>query len=146
MRKTTQLAVLILLSLLLSFCKDKVTEQTAILSGTNNQIGIKYRVVDSTEKDNFLRQQNFKSADQIPEGSFRYHKLIPNPETAVKIAFIYLSQVYGEKTIIDEFPLNVDSIGDNWIITGTLHSELGGTAYIALKKNTGAVINLYHDK
>jgi hypothetical protein len=123
-----------------------VTERTAILNGTNNQIEIKYRVVDSTEKDNFLSQQNFKSLDQIPEGSFRYHKLIPNTETAVKIAFIYLSQVYGEKTIIDEFPLNVDSIGGNWIITGTLHSELGGTAYIALKKNTGAVINLYHDK
>jgi hypothetical protein len=61
--------------------------------------------------------------------------LIPNTETAVKIAFIYLSQIYGEKTIIEEFPLNVDSIGGNWIITGTLHTELGGTASLGWLAN-----------
>ena len=146
MRKTTQLAVLIMFSLLLSSCKEKVTDRTVILNGTNNQIEIKYRIVDTSEKDNFLRQENNKLAENLTEGSFSYQELIPNSETAVKIAFIYLTQVYGEKTIIDEFPLNVDSTGGNWIITGTLHSELGGTAYIVLKKNTGTVIKLFHGK
>jgi hypothetical protein len=146
MRKITQLAVLILFSLLLSFCKEKLTDRTVILNGTKNQIEIKYRIVDTSEKDNFLRQQNNNLDESQTRGSFSYQELIPNSETAVKIAFIYLSQVYGEKTIVDEFPLNVDSTGGNWIITGTLHSELGGTAYIALKKNTGTVINLFHEK
>jgi hypothetical protein len=146
MRKTTQLTVLILFSLLLSFCKEKVTDRTVIVNGTNHQIEIKYRIVDTSEKNNFLRQQPITSAGQLSEGSFSYKELIPNTETAVKIAFIYLSQVYGEKTIIDEFPLNVDSIGENWIITGTLHSEKGGTAHIELKKTTGTVIDLYHEK
>jgi hypothetical protein len=146
MRKTTQLAILIMFSLLLSFCKEKVTDRTVILNGTKNQIEIKYRIVDTSEKDNFLRKQNNILTENLTGGVFSYQELIPNSETAVKIAFIYLSQVYGEKKIIDEFPLNVDSTGGNWIITGTLHSGLGGTAYIALKKNTGTVINLFHGK
>jgi hypothetical protein len=146
MRKTTLSAGLIILSLLLSFCKENVPDRSTILNAINKQVEIKYRITDTSEKHNFLRQLYIKSTEQFPEGSFSDQALIPNTETAVKIAFIYLSQIYGEKTIIEEFPLNVDSISGNWIITGTLHTELGGTAYIALKKTTGTVINLYHDK
>jgi hypothetical protein len=145
-RKMTKSIVFILIALLLSFCKEKVTEQTAILKTIDNQLEIKYRIVDSSQKDSFMRQQYLKSADIISNDSLSYQELIPNSETAVKIAYVYLSQVYGEKTIIDEFPLNVDSIGGTWIITGSGNAEKGGTVFIRLKKNTGTVINLYHDK
>lgn len=73
--------------------------------------------------------------------------IIPDKITAVKYAFLILSNVYGEKEIRGEFPLNISLEHSNWIITGSLPDGfIGGTAYININMKTGGVNKIIHFK
>lgn len=89
---------------------------------------------------------NHESTDEITKTIYKDPGVIPNYATAAKIAFVYLSQVCGKETIIEEFPLTSHFTGEYWVISGTLHSKLGGVAHISLKKENGMVFSIFHEK
>lgn len=71
---------------------------------------------------------------------------VPDRETAVKIAEAVWTPVYGKK-IAAEKPYQARLIGDSvWVVTGTLHTDVGGTAYIQLRKKDCKVLKMIHGK
>jgi hypothetical protein len=93
-----------------------------------------------TNKIDSIDLYSFKTRCQI-------NTVIPDKTTAIKYAFILLSNVYGENNIRNEFPLNILQKDSNWIITGTLEEGyLGGTAYINIDMKTGTVNEIIHFK
>ena len=71
--------------------------------------------------------------------------LVPDKETAIKIAEVILFRLYGKEDVIGEQPYKVKLEDDIWWITGTLkEGYLGSTFKIAISKQTGAVLHLEH--
>lgn len=72
--------------------------------------------------------------------------VVPDRETAIKIASILLSKKYGQKTIKSQMPFDVHLIDGYWHVGGTLPKGVtGGTALIIISKKDGHVIHLAHD-
>jgi tetrahydromethanopterin S-methyltransferase subunit G len=144
--KKALITLILFSSILLISCSKKVQEKRVLLNAIDNQTEIKYRIdsIDHKTIDNYV--VNSETTEGITKEIYKDPGVIPNHDIAIKIAFIYLSQLYGKDTIIEEFPLNIDSIGQYWIISGTLHTQLGGVAHITLRKDNGMVISMYHEK
>jgi hypothetical protein len=71
--------------------------------------------------------------------------LVPDKETAIKIAEVVLFRLYGEKDIIHQRPYKVKEEDYIWWISGTLkENELGSVFNIAIAKQTGAILHLEH--
>lgn len=71
--------------------------------------------------------------------------LVPDKETAIKIAEVILFRLYGEEDIIAERPYKVKQEADIWGISGTLRENEFGSAFnIAESKQTGAILHLEH--
>ena len=71
--------------------------------------------------------------------------LVPDKETAIKIAEVILFRLYGEEDIIAERPYKVKQEDDIWWISGTLRENEFGSAFnIAVSKQTGAILHLEH--
>jgi NTF2 fold immunity protein of polymorphic toxin system component len=69
--------------------------------------------------------------------------LVPDRETAIKIAEVVLFRLYGEESIVHQRPYNVKETKKNWWISGTLKDGHFGSVFnIAISKQTGAVIHL----
>lgn len=68
---------------------------------------------------------------------------------AVKVAEIILFNIYGENQIKDQRPYNVVLKENVWIIEGDTNTKdnfFGGTFYIELSKETGAILKIIHTK
>jgi hypothetical protein len=78
--------------------------------------------------------------------------LVPNAETAVKIAEAVLIPVYGERQVLSERPFKATLSGDNWTAAGTLHCSppgvhcVGGTAEVKISKASGQILHMIHYK
>jgi hypothetical protein len=71
--------------------------------------------------------------------------LVPDKETAIKIAEIVLFRLYGEEDIIAQRPYKVEQADDVWRISGTLKEDHFGSVFnIAISKQTGAILHLEH--
>ncbi|MDP4153645.1 MAG: NTF2 fold immunity protein [Bacillota bacterium] len=73
---------------------------------------------------------------------------IPDAETARKTADTILHSIYGNE-INNEKPFIVrfDEKNQVWIVEGQLpHNQLGGTAYIVIRKKDGKVLSVWHTK
>jgi hypothetical protein len=101
------------------------------------------------------KQSEFLNLDTVPVAdSYAFMKffeegkgLVPDAKTASKLAFIYLSNIYGEKEIRNELPLIVYSVGDYWYIEGTFKGTgKGGVAELGIKKSNGQIIGITHGK
>lgn len=81
----------------------------------------------------------------IPESG-----VVPNAETAVKIAEAVLIPVYGKKRIASEEPFHAKLKNGEWHVTGTLpcptQSCVGGVAYVTVAKLDGRISNMGHWK
>lgn len=76
----------------------------------------------------------------LPEGG-----LVPDKETAIKIAEVVLFRLYGKEGIIAQRPYKVKEEDYIWWISGTLKSNGFGSAFnIAISKQTAAVLHLEH--
>jgi hypothetical protein len=76
--------------------------------------------------------------------------VLPNEESAIKVAETILVNVYGEK-VLEERPFKAKLDGETWIITGTFHCPQGsvckgGVAHIEISKKDGKVRSVIHDK
>ena len=71
--------------------------------------------------------------------------LVPDKETAIKIAEVVLFRLYGEEDIIAQRPYKVKKRDDIWWISGTLKpNEFGSAFNIAISKQTGGILHLEH--
>ena len=71
--------------------------------------------------------------------------LVPDKETAIKIAEVVLFRLYGEEAIISQRPYKVRQEDDIWWISGTIkENEFGSVFNIAISKQSGAVLHLKH--
>jgi hypothetical protein len=71
--------------------------------------------------------------------------LVPDKETAIKIAEVVLFRLYCEEGIVAQRPYKVKEDDDIWWISGTLRENEFGSAFnIAISKQTGAILHLEH--
>jgi hypothetical protein len=73
--------------------------------------------------------------------------LVPDEETAIKIAEAIWVPIYGE-SVLDNKPYNVTLQGDSlWIIVGSLEKgACGGVPYIHIMKSDCRIIRVFHSK
>jgi hypothetical protein len=74
--------------------------------------------------------------------------LVPDKQTAIKIAEAILFPIYGEDTIKRERPYRVSLRDGCWYISGSMpHSDevmVGGTFFITISQWDGRVIQIGH--
>jgi hypothetical protein len=72
--------------------------------------------------------------------------LVPNAETAIKIAEAIWLPIYGKK-IYEKKPFIAKLINSNvWVVEGTVHSTKGGAPYIEIQKKDCKILKVYHEK
>jgi hypothetical protein len=77
--------------------------------------------------------------------------LVPDEQTAIKIAEAILFPIYGEKTIRSEKPYVVKLKDGKWRIEGSMPQSksgeiiLGGTFHIVISQRDGRVLEIGHD-
>lgn len=81
----------------------------------------------------------------VTGGSFE-GDLVPNANTAIKIAEaiwlpIYGENIYNKKPFVAKLNKN-----DVWVVVGTVHSLKGGAPYIEIQKHDGKILRVYHEK
>jgi hypothetical protein len=86
------------------------------------------------------------STNKLPNNANNGRSLVPNSETAIKIAEAIWLPIYGEQ-IYSETPF-VATLMDStiWIVKGTLHTALGGVAYIEIQKSDCKILRVTHGK
>ena len=71
--------------------------------------------------------------------------LVPDKETAIKIAEVILFRLYGRENITSQKPYVVTEDENIWWVCGTLKKdELGSVFTIAISRQTAAVLYLEH--
>jgi hypothetical protein len=69
--------------------------------------------------------------------------LVPDKETAIKIAEVVLFRLYGEQDIIRQRPYTVKKEDYIWWICGTLPKDTYGTVFnIGISQHTAAILHL----
>ena len=74
--------------------------------------------------------------------------VVPDANTAVRIAEAVLSPIYGADKIKREEPFRAISDGEVWHVRGDMHCDrcLGGVAEIEISKTDGRVLRIGHGK
>ena len=73
--------------------------------------------------------------------------LVPNAETAIKIAIAIWSPIYGEKNIKNKAPYKTVLLSGIWYVEGSLpEGYKGGVPLIQIKKSNSQVIKVSHGK
>lgn len=71
--------------------------------------------------------------------------LVPDKETAIKIAEAVLFRLYGKEEIVWQRPYEVKLENDVWFISGTMKHEMMGTVFnIAISRQTGEIVHLQY--
>ena len=106
----------------------------------NKGIATEKETKDPFQGTNFYDSTNFENTGN------RFKKgIIPDAETACKVAIPIIKAVYGEQQLNSELPLQITLINDKyWTIEGALHTAKGGVVFMTINKNNGCVLNLMH--
>jgi len=74
--------------------------------------------------------------------------VVPDSTTAIKIAEIILSGVYGKRMVDGEKPFTALLVDGCWVVYGHLPDNFlyGGAAEIIIRKTNGEVVNISHGK
>ena len=124
--------LLYILLLCLCACKNGQRQQVRYVSDGNRIDSISY-----TGKE---YGTNF-GPTRIKEG------MVPNEECAARIAYEYVSAVFGEGCANKEQPYSISLINDQvWDIAGCPPKGEGGAFHIAIEKATGKVQYIMHGK
>ena len=68
--------------------------------------------------------------------------LVPDKETAIKLAEVILFRLYGEKNITAQKPYNVTKDENIWWVCGAPPPAFGSSFKIAISQQTGAILYL----
>jgi len=82
-----------------------------------------------------------KPQSHVPKEGF-----VPDQATAIRIAEAVWIPIYGEAEIAGEKPFNARLQGGIWVVTGTLHADLGGVAHAEISKRDARIIRVSHGK
>lgn len=72
--------------------------------------------------------------------------VINDSTTAIAVAEPILFSIYGKDNIIKQKPYSVRHIDNYWLISGTLHSGLGGTFFIIIDARDNKIVRITHGK
>ena len=72
--------------------------------------------------------------------------IIKDSTTAVAVAEPILFGIYGKDNILEQKPYKIHHINDYWMISGTLHYDVGGTFLIIIYSKDSKVIRITHGK
>lgn len=72
---------------------------------------------------------------------------ITTADEAIDAALQVWFPIYGEESIVRQRPYNAfyDASSEMWLIYGTLHSDLGGTAGILIQTD-GTIVAVWHER
>lgn len=82
---------------------------------------------------------------QVPSSNESYvptKGMVPNKETAVRIADAVLTPIYGQTAVEYEKPYNVTLRRGIWIVKGKAHPGAGGNLLIEISKKTGCILRV----
>ena len=104
----------------------------------------------ATERENTNSFQGLNYSDSAKSGNIEsiFEKgIIPDAETACKVAIPIIKAVYGEQQLKSELPLQITLVNNKyWTIEGTLHTSKGGVVFMTMNKNNGCVLKLMHSE
>ena len=104
----------------------------------------------ATEIENKDTFQGLNYSDSAKSGNIEsiFDKgIIPDAETACKVAIPIIKAMYGEQQLKSELPLQITLVNNKyWTIEGTLHTSKGGVVFMTMNKNNGCVLNLMHSE
>lgn len=102
-----------------------------------------YLGIDTLPKGTFYIKDPTLSLE-YPRTEYKYnYPLVPNEETAAKIAEIVWVSIYGEK-IYNQKPYCVNLIKDSiWVVNGSVPAGgYGENAYIEIRKKDGKILKV----
>lgn len=71
--------------------------------------------------------------------------MVPNDDTAIRIAIAVLIPIYGADAIRNQQPFVATLKGDTWTVVGTLPKKrVGGVAEIRIAKVDGRILYVMH--
>jgi len=82
---------------------------------------------------------------QAPRRSLSYSPpegMVPNGETALKIAEAVLTPIYGKEVVEHERPFRIELIKNVWIIDGAIHPGPGGNLHMEISKKDCRVVRV----
>lgn len=86
------------------------------------------------------------AAADVPHSYVPSEGFVPTEETAIRIAVAVWEPIYGVSRIAEQRPYKARLEKGNWIVEGTLHSQLGGVAIAEIAKSDGRVLRVSHGK
>jgi hypothetical protein len=98
----------------------------------------------------FLFTSTLLFGQNVPALFERPGGLVPDEQTAIKIAEAVLFPIYGEKTIRDEKPYVVRHADGKWTIDGSMpvsrpdNPVVGGTFHIVISQKDARVLEIGH--
>ena len=100
------------------------------------------------ENTNSFQGLNYSDSAKSENTGNRFKKgIIPDAETACKVAIPIIKAVYGEQQLKSELPLQITLVNNKyWTIEGTLHTSKGGVVFMTMNKNNGCVLKLMHSE
>ena len=130
------LCVILLVSATLISCKKSYKE---VYQKENNiSIAKDWVKVDSAYAE--FRSRNLEPRNLVARD------IVPNEETAIKIAEVILFSIYGQN-IYSSRPYCIELKNGVWIIEGSLPKDSkGGVPYIEIQKKDGKILKVMHGK
>jgi len=107
---------------------------------------------NDTIREKWFRNYYTKYLDRVlkkeQHNYIPHNGVVPDSETAIEIAIVILSKVYGKEIIEKEKLFSAILIDGHWIVYGNFPSNnvVGGVAEIVIRKRNGEVINISHGK
>jgi hypothetical protein len=95
---------------------------------------------------------NDSASQNVPSLFDRPKGLVPDEQTAIKIAEAVLFPIYGERAITQQRPYVVKLVDGKWSIDGSLPKPtdandgiVGGTFHIVISQRDARVLEIWHD-
>ena len=106
----------------------------------NKGIAMEKETQDQFQGINYSDSVNYRNIENMFKKG-----IIPDAETACKVAIPIIKAAYGERQLISKMPLQITLVNDKyWTIEGTLHTAKGGVVFMTINKDNGCVLNLMH--
>ena len=109
---------------------------------------LSFSAFGQTKSDSLARAKLKASLTDIKLHSvFNFKEpIIKDSTTAVSVAEPILFGIYGKDNILEQKPYVIHHIDDYWLISGTLHYDVGGTFFIIIDAKDSKVIKITHGK
>ena len=75
-----------------------------------------------------------------------FREAVPSPQAAIDVAFAVWLPIYGANALENQKPFRATRYDEYWFVTGTLKTQLGGTAEAVIRAKNAEVLNISHGK